>query len=113
MGNKLNIKEKNKNTYTKEMIIKNIAKISGRNISIVRSVYNTLEETMMILLSSANSNTDVSLRLFEGITIDSIYIPEKNKKNNLTGNIITTTSKIKPKANITRNYCNKLTNYNK
>lgn len=113
MGNKLNVQEKTKNTYTKETLIKNIAEISRENVHTVRVIYNTLEHIIAKLLSSANCDTDVSLRLFEGISIDSTFIPEKTKTNNLTGNIITTTSKIKPKANITRYYCDKLTNYNK
>ena len=112
MGNKINVQEKIKNTYTKEMLIKNIAEVSEKNVSIVRTIYNTFEDIIVKLLSSADCNTDVSLRLFEGITIDSAFVPEKTKMNNLTGNIITTTSKIKPKANITRYYCDKLTNYN-
>lgn len=127
---KLNGQDKMKNTYTKEMLIKSIAEKcgkklsniridkedklrSGEEISIVRAIYNILEESIADILSSANSNTDVSIRLFEGITIDSKFIPEKTKVNNLTGKVITSASKIKPKANITRNYRNKLTLNNK
>jgi hypothetical protein len=127
---KLNGQDKMKNTYTKEMLIKSIAEKcgkklsniridkedklrSGEEISIVRAIYNILEESIADILSSANSNTDVSIRLFEGITIDSTFIPEKTKLNNLTGKLITSASKIKPKANITRNYRNKLTSNNK
>lgn len=105
--------EKVKNTYTKEMLIKDIARTTKRDLRIVRTVYNTLEEKITELLSSADINTDVSIRLFEGITIDSTYISEKTKVNNLTGKTIVTLSKIKPKANITRNYREKLTSYNK
>ena len=124
---KLNIQDKVKNTYTKEMLVKSIAEKcgkklsniridkepdklrSGEEISIVRAIYNILEESVAEILSSANSNTDVSIRLFEGITIDSTFIPEKTKLNNLTGKVIISASKIKPKANITRSYRNKLT----
>ncbi len=100
--------EKNKITYTKENLIKNIAEASGKNMGTVRAVYNELENIIAECLSSASIDTDISIRLFEGITIDSTFIPEKTKVNNLTGQIITTTKKIKPKANITRNYCEKL-----
>lgn len=109
--NKLNIDKKNKITYTKEMIIKKIAQESGRNISTVRVIYNNLEDIIIDCLSSATVDTDITMRLFEGITIDSTFIPEKNKLNNLTGETITTIKKIKPKANITRNYCEKLSAY--
>ena len=113
MKNKLNTQEKIKNTYTKEMLIKNIAEDSSKNISTVRAIYNALEKIITNLLSSATSNTDISIRLFEGISIDSTFVPEKTKVNNLTGKVITSASKIKPKTNITRNYREKLTNYNK
>ena len=108
MKNELDIQEKTKVTYTKDMLIKNIAEASGKNVSIVRAVYNGLEDLIAEYLSSASHNTDVTIRLFEGITIDSTFIPEKIKVNNLTGQVITTTKKIRPKANITRNYCEKL-----
>lgn len=113
MINKLNSQKTTKNTYNKEMLIRNIAEICGKNVSTVRVVYNTLEETIAKLLSSATPNNDVSIKLFEGISIDSTFVPEKTKVNNLTGKVITSTSKIKPKANITRNYRDKITEYSK
>ena len=105
--------EKIKVTYTKDMIIKDISEECNKNKSIVRTIYNEIEKKVAKFLSSADPNTDVSVRLFEGISIDSIYIPEITKMNNLTGKVMTSASKIKPKANITRYYCDKLTNYNK
>lgn len=113
MGNNTKAQKKNKNTYTKDMLIRRISDICGKDMGTIRTVYNTLEETVANLLSSAKFDTDVSIRLFEGITLDSTYIPEKTKVNNLTGKVITATSKIKPKANITRTYRNKLTEHNK
>ena len=108
MKNNLDIQQKTKTTYTKDMLIKNIAEACGKNIGTVRAIYNELEDMIEEYLSSASPDSDVSIRLFEGITIDSTFIPEKTKVNNLTGNVITTTSKIKPKANVTRYYCEKL-----
>ena len=106
---KNNTNENGKTTYTKDMLIRKISNICGKDINSIRTMYNALEDTLANLLSLAKQDNDISVRLFEGITIDSTYIPEKTKVNNLTGKIITTTSKIKPKANITRTYCNKLT----
>ena len=59
-------------------------------------------------MSSTNENQDVCIRLFEGISLDGKYIPEKTKKNNLTGEVGLIHSKIKPKFNITRSYSEKL-----
>ncbi len=105
--------EKEKATYTKEMLIKEIAIRCRKDVRFVRAVYNSLEETIFDVLSSASPDTDISIRLFEGITLGSAYVPEKTKVNNLTGETITASSKIKPKANITRNYCEKLTSHGK
>lgn len=113
MNNSLETQGKVKHTYTREMLIKNIAKMCDENMSTIRNIYNLLEQNVARLLSDANPDTDISIRLFEGITINSTFIPEKTKVNNLTGEVITSTSKIKPKANITRSYCEKLTNRNK
>ena len=113
MKDSLKSQEKVRHTYTKDMLVRNIADMCDENMSTVRNIYNLLEQNVAKLLSSANADTDISIRLFEGITIDSTFIPEKTKINNLTGQVITATSKIKPKANITRSYCEKLTNHNK
>ena len=113
MGSQLKNKNNNINTYTKDMLIRKIAEDCNKDISTIRKIYNALEESVVELLSSADINTDITIRLFEGISIDSVFIPEKTKVNNLTGKVITTASKIKAKANITRNYCNKLTAHNK
>ena len=93
---------------TKENLIKDIAKQTDKSISDVKDVYNALEKTIFDVLSSVDVNGDISIRLFEGITLDGIYISEKTKINNLTGKESLVESKIKPKCNITRSYCEKL-----
>lgn len=102
--------ERQRTTYTKEMLIKEIASRCSKDSKIVKEVYNSLEESVFDILSSASSDFDVSIRMFEGISFESAYVPEKTKVNNLTGETIIASSKIKPKANITRNYREKLTN---
>lgn len=99
---------KDKITITKEVIIKDVAKQTNKNIYVVRDIYNALETTIFDILSSVDVNGDISIRLFEGISLDGIHVPEKTKKNNLTGKLSLVESKIKPKFNITRSYCEKL-----
>lgn len=94
----------------KENIIRDIAKQTGKNISDVKIIYNALEEMIFNTLSSVAKDNDVCIRLFEGISLDGEYVSEKTKKNNLTGKIGLVNSKIKPKFNITRSYCEKLNN---
>lgn len=95
---------------TKESLIRNIAKNTNNNIYDVREVYNALENIIFDTLYSVNEEQDVCIRLFEGISLDGKYISEKTKRNNLTGKLSIVESKIKPKFNITRNYCEKLNN---
>lgn len=99
---------KEKIKVTKENLIRNIAKETNKNINDVREFYNSLENNIFDNLSSVDVNKDISIRLFEGISLDGIYISEKTKKNNLTGEVNLIQSKIKPKFNITRSYCEKL-----
>lgn len=101
---------KEKIKITKDALIRDIAKQSNKDIGDVKDIYNTLEQTIFDILSSVETNGDISIRLFEGISLDGIYISEKTKKNNLTGEVSLVHSKIKPKFNITRSYCEKLNN---
>lgn len=93
---------------TKENLIKDIAKQTNNNICDVKAIYNALEKDVFDILSSVNKEQDICIKLFEGINLDGKYIPEKIKKNNLTGETNIVESKIKPKFNITRSYCEKL-----
>ena len=94
--------------FTKENLIKEIAKQTNNNINDVKVVYNALEKIIFDMLSSVDNNEDINIRLFEGISLDGVYIPEKTKQNNLTGEVNLVESKIKPKFNITRSYIEKL-----
>lgn len=93
---------------TKDSVIKSIARNSKQTINDVKDFYDTLEDIIFDILSSVNENQDVQIKLFEGISLDGKYIPEKIKKNNLTGKVSLVESKIRPKFAITRSYIEKL-----
>ena len=93
---------------SKRRLIKSIGKAHTK--STAKAIYNLLEGVIFDYLSSVDREQDVSIRLFEGITLDGTYIPERMMRNNLTGKDSFIESKIKPKFNITRYYCNKLNN---
>ena len=101
---------KEKIKITKEALIKDIARQTNKSMSDVKDIYNALEKTIFDIISSVKTNGDITIRLFEGVSLDGIYIPEKTKQNNLTGKVNLVESKIKPKFNITRSYCEKLNN---
>jgi nucleoid DNA-binding protein len=93
---------------SKKKLIKSIK--DSHTKSVIKDIYNLLESTIFNYLSSVDKRQDVCIRLFEGISLDGIYVPEQMKKNNLTGEMAHMDSKIKPKFNITRSYCEKLNN---
>ncbi len=93
---------------SKKKLIKSIRNSHTR--SVIKDIYNLIEITIFNYLCSVNRKQDISIRLFEGISLDGTYVSEKTKKNNLTGEISFVESKIKPKFNITRSYCEKLNN---
>lgn len=93
---------------SKKRLIKSIKNSHTR--SVIKEVYNSLENAIFNSLYSVNEDQDVCIRLFEGISLDGTYIPERMKTINLTGESRLMESKIKPKFNITRNYCDKLNN---
>ena len=96
---------------SKKRLIKSIKNSNTK--SVIKDIYNLLENTIFNSLSSVNKEQDVCIRLFEGISIDGIYVPERTKKINLTGESRFMESKIKPKFNITKSYCDKLNNIQK
>ena len=106
--NPMNDKNKIKNTYTKDMLINEISSKCGKSKRLVKEIYDAIEDKVFEVLSSANEDEDVSVRLFEGVVIDATYIPEHEKINNLTGESIIAKSKIKPRVKITRSYCEKV-----
>ena len=93
---------------TKDNLIKDIAEQSNKTVTSVKDIYNTLEKTIFDILSSVDVNGDISIKLFEGISLEGINVPEKTKKNNLTGKVNLVESKIKPKFTITRSYIDKI-----
>lgn len=99
---------KEKIKITKESLIRDIAKKSNKNMSDVKDFYNILEDIIFETLTTVSEDKNVCIKLFEGISLDGEFIPEKTKKNNLTGKLSYVSSKIKPKFNITRSYCEKL-----
>lgn len=91
---------------SKKKLIKSIK--DSHTKAVIKNVYNTLERLLFKSLSSVDKKHNVTIRMFEGISLDGSYIPEKTKKNNLTGEVGLIHSKIKPKFNITRSYSEKL-----
>lgn len=93
---------------SKKKLIKSIK--NSHTKSVIKDIYNLIESTIFNYLCSVDKKQDISIRLFEGISLDGTYASEKTKKNNLTGEINIVESKIKPRFKITRSYCEKINN---
>ena len=91
---------------SKRKLIKSIK--DSHTKTVVKDVYNMLEDEIFNNLSSVNSNQDVCIKLFEGIKINGVFMPEKTKLNNITKKMDLVHSRIKPKVHITDTYCDKL-----
>ena len=97
-----------KGVISKKKLIKSIKNSHTKNV--VKDVYNIFEDVIFDTLSSVDKKQDICIRMFEGVSLDGKYEPEKTKQNNLTGEMSFVGSRIKPKFNITRSYCEKLNN---
>lgn len=93
---------------SKKKLIKSIR--NSHTKTVIKDVYNMFENVIFDTLSSVDKKQNICIRLFEGVSLDGKYVPEKTKINNLTGETSFVGSKIKPKFNITRSYCEKLNN---
>ena len=93
---------------SKKKLIKSIR--NSHTKTVIKEVYNMFENVIFDSLSSVDKKQNVCIKLFEGISLDGKYVSEKTKINNLTGETSFVGSKIKPKFNITRSYCEKLNN---
>lgn len=77
----------------------------------VKEMYDELERQLFKNLSSIKSGDDektVIIRLFEGISIKGMYVPEQEKKVNFSDTTILVKESIKIKPHITDSYSNKV-----
>ena len=97
--------DKNIQKYSQNELIKAVADASSVNTAMVKIVMNSYENVIFDILKNATSDKqNVSIKLFDGIYIDSAYMPSKKQKNNLTGKLIDVASKTKIKSRVTRGY---------
>ena len=91
---------------SKKKLVKSIRESHTK--AVVKNVYNTLEHLLFKCLSDVNKKHDVTIKMFEGISLNGKFVPEQMKENHLTKQVNLVESHIKPKFNITRSYREKL-----
>lgn len=92
------------NNYYDNLSNRFIAHMDKMILSFTNIIYAATENKIKELLSQTNEEEDVSIRLFEGISVDCMYIPEREKTNNFNGEVIIYPPYIKPKFSVSRNY---------
>jgi len=95
-------------TITKEMIIKQIARREGKKVATVRNLYNAMENIIFDHLSSTTLTEKTNIKLFEGLSLECGYVPEKEVIHPDTKEKTIVPEKIWGKAKLTRNYNRKL-----
>lgn len=105
---------------TKEKIISSVAKSEKEDITVVKNIYNAIEKKVFESLSNTtpdnNSDNPIVIKLFEGISLKGIYLPERKRKTIFSSNpdgMVTIKSGIDVKANITKRYKEKINGYKK
>lgn len=100
--------KKDKLVYNKEMVIEKISESTNIKKEYVRLMYNSFETTVGKLLASTDMFTDVNVKIFDGLVLESKFLPKGTKINNLTGKEIEVQNRAKLKANITNHYKEKI-----
>lgn len=96
---------------TKDKIIRDIAKKTNRDYASAKDFYGALEDMFTDYLKCANADTTVRIKLFNGITVDGIYVPEHENKRyliNSSDSCKKVKSKIKTKFTVSRQFCKNL-----
>lgn len=83
-------------------LIEQICDVTAIPYEQVSAVLNCLEKSVFNMLSSASQDRDVQVKLFDGLIIESKYEEAKEKRNNLTGEIMTVHERLNVSGRITR-----------
>lgn len=93
---------------TRDNIIKTLARKTMLNVEIVREFYDSLEEIIMELLGSVTEDKSITIKLFNGVALSGVFVPEHKIRNNNVSDNDTVPSKIKPQFSITKNFIKRL-----
>lgn len=93
---------------TKEQLITQLAESGHIPVPVMRSIYSTFEQCIFTYLSSATPSEDITVKLFDGMSLECRYIPETETTHPETRKRITVPGKIWAKPKITRYYNRKI-----
>lgn len=93
---------------TQENIMKTIAEQENISIALVRKIFKSTEKIVFDCLSSTSPEHDTCIKLFDGLSLECKYIPERQLH---TYDDIKCNARIWAKPKITRYYNRKLNGY--
>lgn len=91
---------------TQDELIREIAEKENIDLSTVRNIFKSTENTVFTHLSSVASSESVTIKLLNGLSLESEYIPQ-HKVNKGIFKDHDCPAKIKIKSNITKYYKNR------
>ena len=94
--------------YKKKEFIRLVAEESGYYQNAIKDIFDGVEAVLERLMSEANSEDQLEVKIFEGLTVGTKYYPAKKAMNPKTGEKITTDEHIYPVAKYTQAYQNKI-----
>jgi nucleoid DNA-binding protein len=94
--------------YKQKEFIKLVAEESGYYQNAIKDIFDGVEAVLERLMSEANSEDQLEVKIFEGLTVGTKYYPAKKAMNPKTGKKITTDEHIYPVAKYTQGYQNKI-----
>lgn len=92
---------------TQEKLIHEIAKSEDMNVATVRQVLKSAENILTNYLSSTTPTDSYIIKLFNGLSIESRYVPKRNINKGMFQNY-KCNDKIKINSNITKYYKQKI-----
>lgn len=93
---------------TQEQLIKEIANREGENVASVRDIITGMENLIYAYLSSATPTEDVTVKILNGVSITSKYVPGGESINPKTQEKIMIKPRIWSFPRVTWYYNNKL-----
>lgn len=95
-----------------DQLIKDIAYSEDMNVATVRKVIKRMEYTIFDYLSFATPVENVTVKIIDGLSVESKHIPEKICKHPETQEEIIAPSRLRCKPKITRYFNRKLNSNN-
>ncbi|MBO5054844.1 MAG: hypothetical protein J6C64_00610 [Lachnospiraceae bacterium] len=93
---------------TQEILMNQIAGKENMNAATVRKIFNSAEDIIFHYLSSTTPSENTTIKLFDGLSLECVYIPEKEIH---TYDDIVCKPRLWVKPKITRYYNRKLNGY--